>query len=60
MKYGPYSRRRLAPVARLKEKVVRMFLCIRVDVDIELSYGPVQHDMLKLRGPLGKLTKGTV
>ena len=60
MKYGPFSRRRLAPVARLQDKVVRMSLCVRVDVHIELSYGPVQHNMLKLRGPLGQLTMGAV
>ena len=60
MKYGPCSRRRLAPVARLHDKVVRMSLCIRVDVYIELSYGSVQLDMLKLRGSLGQLTMGTV
>ena len=60
MKYGPCSRRRLAPVARLQDKVVRMSLCVRVDVHIELSYGPVQPYMLKLRGSLGQLTMGTV
>ena len=60
VKYGPCLRRRLAPVARLRGKVVRMSLCIRVDVHIELSYGPVQHNMLKLRGSLGLLTMGTV
>ncbi len=52
VKYGPCSRRRLAPVARLRGKVVRMSLCIRLDVHIELSYGPVHHHMLKLRGSL--------
>ncbi len=56
VKYGPCSRRRLAPVARLQDKVVRMSLCIRLDVHIELSYGPVQPDMLNLRGSLGQLT----
>ncbi len=60
MKYGLCSRRRLAPVARLQDKVVRMSLFIRVDVHIELSYGPVQHNMLKLRVSLGQLTMGTV
>ncbi len=60
VKYGPCSRRRLAPVARLQDKVVHMSLCIRVDVCIEVSYGPVQHNMLKLRGSLGQLTMGTV
>ncbi len=60
VKYGPFSRRRLAPVARLQDKVARMSLCIRVDVYIELSYGPVQHSMLKLPGSLGELTIGTV
>ncbi len=55
VKYGPCSRHRLAPVARLQDKVVCISLCTRVDVHIELSYGPVQHDMLKLRGSLGKL-----
>jgi hypothetical protein len=60
VKYGPCSRRRLAPVARLRDKVVRVSLCIRVDVHIELSYGSAQLDMLKLRGSLGQLTMGTV
>ena len=60
MKYGPCSRRRLAPVARLQDKVVRMSLFIRLDVHIELSYGSVQLDMLKLRGSVGQLTLGTV
>ena len=60
VKYGPCSRRRLAPVARLHDKVVRMSLYIRVDVYIELSYGSVQLDMLKLRGSLEQLTMGTV
>ena len=60
VKYGPCSRRRLATVARLQGKVVRMSLCIRVDANIELSYGPVKHDMPKLRGSLGQLTMGTV
>ncbi len=56
VKYGPCSRRRLAPVARLQDKVVRVSLCIRVDVRIELSYGSVQLDMLKLRGSLARAT----
>ena len=64
VKYGPCSRRRLAPVARLRGKVVRMSLCIRVDVHIDLSYGPVQHNMLKLRSTRVSratvLTMGTV
>ena len=60
VKYGPCSRHRLATVARLQDKVVRKSLCIRVDVHIELSYGPVQHDMLELRGSLGQITMGTV
>ncbi len=60
MKYGPCSRRRLAPVARLQDKGARMSLCIRVDVHIELSYGSVQLDMHKLLESLGQLTMGTV
>ncbi len=46
VKYGPCSRRRLAPVARLQDKVVRMSLCIRVEVCIELLYGPLQHNII--------------
>ena len=60
VKYGLCSRCRLAPVAHFHDKIVRMSLCIRVDVNIELSYGSVQLDMLKLRGSLGQLTMGTM
>ena len=60
VKYGPCSRRRLAPVARFQDKVARMPLCVRVGVYIELLYGSVQPSMLKLRGSLGNLTMGTV
>ncbi len=60
VKYGPCSRRRLAPVARLQDTAVRTSLYILVDVHIELSYGSLQLNMLKLRGSLGQLTMGTV
>ena len=40
-KYGPCSRRRLAPVARPQDKVVRTSIYARVGVNIELTYGTV-------------------
>jgi hypothetical protein len=58
VKYGPCSRRRLAPVARPQDKVVRTSIYARVDVHIEQSYGSVQLDRLKPRGSLGPLTMG--
>jgi hypothetical protein len=51
VKHGQWSPRRLAPVARRhKEKVVRIPLYVHVDIYIDLSRGPVRHDIPKLRG----------
>ena len=48
----------LKPITCQDKTSIFKSLCIRVCVYIELSYGPVQHNMLKLRGSLGKLTMG--
>ncbi len=60
VKYGPCSPRRLAPVPCHLGKVARTSLYAHVDAHINLSHGPVQHKMLKLRGSLGQLTMGLI
>jgi hypothetical protein len=56
VKYGPCSRRRLAPFTCFQDKVIRMSVYARIDCHIDLSHGSVQYDMLKLRGSFARVT----